>query len=32
LFFEHDSHVDLASLKKTEKGVRINEKINVSDL
>ena len=32
LFFEHDSHVDLASLKKTEKGVRINEKISVSDL
>jgi len=32
LFFEHDSDINLASLKKTEKGVRINEKLNICDL
>ena len=32
LFFEHDSNINLASLKKTDKGVRINESLNIGDL
>tara|TARA_B100001093_G_scaffold310680_1_gene296508 strand:- start:2267 stop:3118 length:852 start_codon:yes stop_codon:yes gene_type:complete len=32
LYFEHDAFVELGSLQKTEKGVRINKKIRIVDL
>ena len=32
LFFEHDASVELSSLKKTDRGIRLNEKISVLDL
>ena len=32
LFFEHDAFVELCSLKKTNNGVRLNEKLTVLDL
>ena len=32
LFFEHDAFVELCSLKKTDRGIRLNEKISVLDL
>ena len=32
LLFEHDPNVELASLLKTEKGVRIEKKLNLSEL
>ena len=32
LFFEHDAFVELASLHKTDRGVRVDEKIKLSDL
>ena len=32
LFFEHDSSVEAASLQQTERGVRLDKKLNLSDL
>ena len=32
LFFEHDANVELCSLKKTDRGIRLNEKITVLGL
>ena len=32
LFFEHDAFVELCSLKKTARGIRLNEKLTVLDL
>ena len=32
LFFEHDASVELCSLKKTDRGVRLNEKVTLLDL
>ena len=32
LFFEHDASVELCSLKKTDRGIRLNEKLTVLDL
>ena len=32
LFFEHDAFVELASLQKTDRGVRLNKKFNLVDL
>jgi len=32
LFFEHDAFVELASLQKTEKGIRLNKKLSLVDL
>ena len=32
LFFEHDAFVEVGSLHKTERGIRLNEKIKLSDL
>ena len=32
LFFEHDASVELCSLKKTDHGVRLNEKVTLLDL
>ena len=32
LFFEHDAFVELASLQKTDRGVRLNKKLNLVDL
>ena len=32
LFFEHDAFVELCSLKKTDRGIRLNEKLTVLDL
>ena len=32
LFFEHDAFVELCSLKKTNNGIRLNEKLTVLDL
>ena len=32
LFFEHDAFIELGSLQKSEKGVRIYEKLKISDL
>ena len=32
LLFEHDPGVEMASLLKTEKGVRIDKKLKLSDL
>ena len=32
LFFEHDAFVELCSLKKTDRGIRLNEKLTVFDL
>ena len=32
LFFEHDAFVEAGTLQKTEKGVRLNNKLNLSDL
>ena len=32
LFFEHDASVELCSLKKTGRGIRLNEKLTVLDL
>ena len=32
LFFEHDASVELCSLKKTDRGIRLHEKLNVLDL
>ena len=32
LFFEHDASVELGSLKKTDRGIRLNEKLTLLDL
>ena len=32
LFFEHDASVELSSLKKTDRGIRLNEKLTLFDL
>jgi len=32
LYFEHDAFIELGSLRKTEKGIRINEKLRIVDL
>ncbi len=32
LFFEHDASVEAASLQQTERGVRLDKKLNLSDL
>ena len=32
LFFEHDASVELCSLKKTDRGIRLNEKLTLFDL
>ena len=32
LFFEHDAFVELCSLKKTDRGIRLNEKVALLDL
>ena len=32
LYFEHDAFVELGSLRKTEKGIRINDKLRIIDL
>ena len=32
LFFEHDAGVELGSLKKTDRGIRLNEKLSLFEL
>jgi prepilin-type processing-associated H-X9-DG protein len=32
LFFEHDAFVELGSLKKTDRGIRLNQKISLNTL
>ena len=32
LFFEHDANVELGSLKKTDRGIRLNKKVTLLDL
>jgi hypothetical protein len=32
LFFEHDAFVELGSLQKTDRGIRLNKKIYLKDL
>ena len=32
LFFEHDASVELCSVKKTGRGIRLNEKLSLFDL